>query len=300
MPDGKQDLQSLEVVLDYKGAKLIDHRMDLKEFINSVSGLNELLNIVSEELGVPKGAFVVDIASIENGSLKVKIIPKIIHAGEVVGALASLYQFVIKPGYNYVSAIWENATQFVAAKKEATESNYFTKNLGKISPIQAELYQNESAHCAVEQFSQCLESEVEEIDMISNNCPVANLIIKNTDRKSLTITPFVEEKTEEDVQRVHMVLYLEGVHIDKSSKWQFIMKNDSSDKKMKGFDAEVLAENLLNIGREQALRKFENKPLYCTVVIKTIKKAGKKRASKEFFITDCALEQNDTLFPELD
>ena len=69
---------------------------------------------------------------------------------------------------------------------------------------------------------------------------------------------------------------------------------------MKGFDAEVLAENLLNIGREQALRKFENKPLYCTVVIKTIKKAGKKRASKEFFITDCALEQNDTLFPELD
>lgn len=47
MPDRKQDLQSLEVVLDYKGAKLIDHRMDLKEFINSVSGLNELLNIVS-------------------------------------------------------------------------------------------------------------------------------------------------------------------------------------------------------------------------------------------------------------
>ena len=97
-----------------------------------------------------------------------------------------------------------------------------------------------------------------------------------------------------------MVLYLEGVHIEESSKWQFIVKNDRTGKKQKEFDAEVLAENLLNIGREQALRKFENKPLYCTVIIKTIKKPGKKRATKEFFITDCSLEQDNKLFLDAD
>lgn len=296
----QQDVQSLEVVLDYKGPKLVGHQMELKEFITSVSGIGELLSIISEELGLPKDTFIVDIASIENGCLKVKIIPKIIRAGEIVSAIAGLYQYALKPGYNYVSAIWENATQFIAAKKDAKDINYFTQNLGNVSQLQARLYQNETAHCAVEQFSQCLESEVEEIELLSSSLPSSNLVIKSDDRESLTISPFIEAEPEETSQRVHMVLYLEGVHIEESSKWQFIVKNDRTGKKQKEFDAEVLAENLLNIGREQALRKFENKPLYCTVIIKTIKKPGKKRATKEFFITDCSLEQDNKLFLDAD
>ena len=59
-----------QIIIDYDGANIKHHQMDINDFVVSTGGCADLLTIIANELKIPKEAIKITIGPLEQGSLK--------------------------------------------------------------------------------------------------------------------------------------------------------------------------------------------------------------------------------------
>lgn len=281
-----------QIIIDYDGENIVNHQIDINDFLISAGGCGDLLRIVADELNIPKDAIKITIGPLEKGSVKTAIFIAI--------ATYAAGKFADGMGIGNIIEQWgKEFITFIQAKRD---SKIDSGNLPQLaldsSEIQGRLLQRKDTHQAVNDIVKCLHNDAEKITIkIPDQEILENLTRDNID--NLTTDPFNEpaEKEEEHIEEQTMKLYLESVGIT-STQWTFYEK--LSDKNVKRITADVLDSNLLNNARNSSLeQEYKDIPLICKVRIKIHKKAGALKASPAtYYIIDCQKETPLSLFPE--
>ena len=281
-----------QIIIDYDGENIVNHQIDINDFLISAWGCGDLLRIVAEELNIPKDAIKITIGPLEKGSVKTAIFIAV--ATYVAGKFAD--------GMGVGSIIEQWGKEFITFIQTKRDSKIDSGNLPQLavdsSDIQGRLLQRKDTHQAVNDIVKCLHNDAEKIIIkipdqeVSENLTRANI-------GNLTTDPFNEpaEKEEEHIEETTMTLYLENVGIT-STQWVFYEK--LSDKKFRRIRADVLDNNLLNNARNSSLeQEYKDTPLICKVRIKTHKKARALKASPAaYYIIDCQKASTLSLFQE--
>jgi hypothetical protein len=287
------------IIIDYDGAKIKNHQMDIDDFVQSIAGFADLLKIVANELKLPEDAIDIQIAPLEKGSLKATIIA-LIKWSLLTSAGYVAWNVADELGAQQAVKTWARETlTFVKEKRDVKiDSVNLAQKSADASTIQGRLLQIKDAHTAVNDIVRSLtnnNAETIDIQLLDQSISehfdgsnIANLISDPFNEPSIKEEVSVEEK---DIR-----LYLENVGIT-GTKWAFYEK--LSEKRIKRISAEVLDDDLLKDARNSALeQKYKNVPLLCKVRIKTYKKPGAKRTSPpDYYIIDCQKDEPLTLFP---
>ena len=281
-----------QIIIDYDGKNIVNHQIDLNDFLASAGGCANLLEIVAGELSIPKEAVKITIGPLEKGSVKASIFIAI--AGYVVGNFAN--------GMGLGDIIKQWGKEFITFIQTKRDSKIDSGNLPQLavdsSEIQGRLLQRKDTHQAVNDIVKCLHKDAEKIIIKIPDQEISEKLTRDN-MNNLTTDPFNEpaEKEEEHIEEQTMKLYLESVGIT-STQWTFYEK--LSDKNVKRINADVLDNNLLNNARNSSLeQEYKDIPLICKVRIKTHKKVGALKASPAtYYILDCKKETPLSLFPE--
>lgn len=281
-----------QIIIDYDGKNIINHQIDINDFVVSAGGCADLLRIVAYELNIPEEAIKITIGPLEKGSVKASIFISI--AAYVIG------NFIDGTGLGDIIQQWgKDFITFIQTKRDSKiDSNNLPQRAVDSSEIQGKLLQRKDAHQAVNNIVKCLRNDAEKIVIKIPDQEISeNLTRENID--NLTTDPFNEptDREEEHIEETTMTLYLESVGIT-GTQWGFYKK--LSDKNIKRITADVLDNNLLNNARNSSLeQEYKDVPLICKVKIKTHKKAGSLRVSQPtFYIIDCQKDTPLSLLPE--
>ncbi len=281
-----------QIIIDYDGKNIVNHQIDMNDFLVSASGCANLLEIVATELNIPKEAVKITIGPLEKGSVKASIFIAI--AGYVVGNFANgmgLGDVIKQWGKEFIT--------FIQTKRNSKiDSISLPQRAIDSSEIQGRLLQRKDAHQAVNDFVKCLHNDAEKIIIKIPNQKISENLTRDN-MTNLTTDPFNEhdKKEEEHVEEQIMKLYLESVGIT-STQWTFYEK--LSDKHRRRLTADVLDNNLLNNARNSSLeQEYKDIPLICKVKIKTRKKAGALKSSPTtYYIIECNKYTPLSLFTE--
>ncbi|MBE6461140.1 MAG: hypothetical protein E7007_04550 [Alphaproteobacteria bacterium] len=279
-----------QIIIDYDGANIKHHQMDINDFVVSTGGCADLLTIIANELKIPKEAIKITIGPLEQGSLKSVIFVSIL--------TYAASNFTDGMGVDKILNKWgEEFLTFIQTKRDSKiDSASLPQHAIEATDIQGRLLQRKDTHQAVYDIVKCLNYDAEKITIeIPNQKKSEELTRDNV--SNLMTNPFGEplEKNEEQIEEVYMTLFLENVGIT-STEWTFYEKKDN--KKTKRITADVLDTNLLMNARNSSLeQEYKNVPLICKVKIKTLKKAGALRTSPpSYYILECRKDMAETLF----
>lgn len=277
--------EKLEIILDYSGEKIKNHTMDVREFTKSLNGFYDLLKSAANKNGFKDEEIKIEIKDVDEGCIQAVLI-------FILGVVSTHYlEKILEKIDSSIVKIFNDVKNFIKIKKQISNKQDVEKFKIYENLSNSELLNDINCHKYLDDFTSCLDTEVENIDIETNNKNIEKLNINRSERLNLSYIPEAENSNENLIEE-DMVLYLDGIQ-GSTEKWHFFKK--SNDKKTK-LTAEVLSKKLLEFGKDTSYTDYSNIPLYCKVTIKTFLKEGNKNKTNEYYIVDCNFkEENDLL-----
>ncbi len=292
----KENSDKETFIIHYDGSKLIDHHMELSDFLESLNGFKDMLLAISNELGIEQNEIDLQISPLEDGGVKANI--TFILSGIIGMVSGNLADHLADDIHLYerlngeVVATYINS--FLDRKQSASDPlniNILTQGLDSIN---TRIMLDKNVHNAAERFVSPLKKEADIIKIEDSSNNIRTSIPK--EKVSSFVNPFTEQDMEEKVHDEERILRLDGPR-SLGSEWLFYEKDNKGKwDTSKIFKAEVLDDFLLSLGRENSLATLKNKDLFCTIRYKEIKKIGNKKKTVEKYIIKCRLEP--TFFSE--
>ncbi len=276
----------ITITIDYSGENIKNHTMDIREFTKSLNAFYDILQLFSEEYGFNKNDIKIEIKDVNEGSLKVVLF----FALSLV--MPHYFDKVLNKFDNYCVEIYKNIKKTIEEKKKIENKNDINNLiLNEPNPIIAKIYKNNNFYKSINDFTICLDYDVENIyvNIDKYNQPIN---ISKSERKNLSYIPdFNDEK--EKIKEEKMTLYLDGIS-GSTEKWIFIKKEKNNE--ISRLTAKVLSEKLLDFGKNTPYNDYSKTPIFCNVRIVTSLKDGNKNKTTEYFIIDCDIEKELDLF----
>ena len=281
------DYSKLEIVLDYSGEKIKNHTMDVREFTKSLNGFYDLLKLVANKSGFKDEEIKIEIKDVDEGCLKAILI-------FVLGMVSTHYgEKILNKFDDAVVQVYKKTKNAIELKKQISNKKDIARLKVANNLSNVELLNDINTYKYINNFTLCLDNEVENIDIETSDKNIEKLNINRSERVNLSYIPEVKNNNEE-LKEEYMTLYLDGIQ-GSTEKWHFFKKDKDVGKKTK-LTAEVLSSKLLEFGKDTSYKDYSNIPLYCKVIIKTFLKDGNKNRTTEYHIVDCNFESNNGLF----